>query len=105
MLNLSVISLSILQYYPILIYILVFALISYFISKALAKKNVKMLLVIPLVLLGFTLVFGVAAFLTNDWGALGYFLLAALGLGGFVSSSISSIILYYTKFKNPTKKD
>jgi hypothetical protein len=63
---------SVLEYYPIVIYILVFALVSYFISKALAKKNVKMLLSIPLILLAFTLVFGVAAFLTDDWGALGY---------------------------------
>jgi uncharacterized membrane protein YcjF (UPF0283 family) len=44
----------------------------------------------------------VFAFLTNDWGALGYLILGAIAVASFVGSVIASLILYFTKFK---KKD
>jgi len=83
------------QYLPMIIFLLVFGFISYFISKLIAKKDIKLVFVFPGIMLLLTLVFGFLTFLSNDWGSLGYLIIAAISLGGFVSSLVSSLILYF----------
>ena len=93
------------EFYPVAIYLIVMGLISYFISLKISKKNKKQLLTLPIIFLGFTLILGVSGFITNDWGALGYLILAVLSFGAFLSSLVSSSIIYFIKFKNQEKKD
>lgn len=93
------------QYLPIVLYVLIFGLISYFISIPIAKKNKKNLFILPGVLLVITLILIVSAYATNDWGALGYFILGALALGGFIASLAASLILYFKGTENSQKKD
>ena len=93
------------EYYPVAIYLMVMGLISYFISFKISKKNKKRLLILPIIFLGFTIILGVSGLITNDWGALGYLILAVLSLGAFISSLVSSLVIYFTKFKNQEKKD
>ncbi|MGE4378668.1 MAG: hypothetical protein AB7E16_02010 [Candidatus Izemoplasmatales bacterium] len=90
----------ILSYYPLFIYVLVFGLISYFITLFIIKKNKRMFLVIPIVFFILTIILGGSAFLADDWGALGYLILALLAGGGFLSSLVSSLIIYFTKIKD-----
>ena len=91
---------SILSYYPIALYVLVFGLISYFVTLFIIKRNKRMFLIIPIIFLVLTIILAVSAFLADDWGALGYLLLAFLAGGGFLSSLVSSLIIYFTKIKD-----
>ncbi len=93
------------EYFPVVLYLIIMGLISYFISLKISKRNIKLLLTIPLIFLGFTIILGVSGLITNDWGAIGYLILAVLSLGAFLSSLVSSLIIYFTKFKNNEKKD
>ncbi|MGD9964642.1 MAG: hypothetical protein AB7S96_04740 [Candidatus Izemoplasmatales bacterium] len=90
----------ILTYYPIFIYVLVFGLISYLITLFIIKKNKRMFLIIPIIFFILTIILGGSAFLTDDWGALGYLILAFLAGGGFLSTLVSSLIIYFTKIKD-----
>lgn len=90
----------ILSYYPIFIYVLVFGLISYFITLLIVKRNKRMFLIIPIIFLILTIILGGSAFLADDWGALGYLILAFLAGGGFLGSLVSSLIIYFTKIKD-----
>jgi uncharacterized membrane protein YcjF (UPF0283 family) len=95
-------TLAITEFIPIVLYVGIFAIVSYFISNLLAKKKKILLLLIPGITLALALLMIVFAFLTNDWGALGYLILGAIAVASFVGSVIASLILYFTKFK---KKD
>ncbi|MGD9761624.1 MAG: hypothetical protein AB7U52_04235 [Candidatus Izemoplasmatales bacterium] len=93
------------EYFPVVLYLIIMGLISYFISLKISKRNIKLLLTIPLIFLGFTIILGVSSLITNDWGALCCLILAVLILGAFLSSLVSSLIVYFTKFKNNENKD
>lgn len=95
-------TLAISEYLPIIIYVSIFGLISYFISYFLAKKRIILLLVIPGISLAIASLLLVLGFLSNDWGALGYLIYGAIAVASFIGSSIASLILYFTKYK---KKD
>ncbi|MDD3713211.1 MAG: hypothetical protein PHZ28_06945 [Candidatus Izemoplasmatales bacterium] len=90
---------SLTEYLPIIIYVLVAILISYFITKKVAKKNKLSLLILPGIFLALTLVTGTFGMIVNDWGALGYLIIAVLSLGALVGSLVSSLIVYLTVFK------
>lgn len=96
---------SLTQYLPIVLYVLIFGIISYFVSIPIAKKNKKKLFILPGVLLAITAILAISAFATNDWGALGYFILGALAFGGFIASIVASLILYFKDFNTSEKKD
>lgn len=98
----QIMILAITEFLPIILYVGIFGVISYFISNLLAKKKKILLLLIPGITLALALLLFSSAFLTNDWGALGYFILGAIAVASFVGSVIASLILYFTKFK---KKD
>ena len=93
------------DYLPIVLYVLIFGIISYFVSIPIAKRNKKKLFILPGVLLAITAILAIFAFATNDWGALGYFILGALAFGGFIASLIASLILYFKGTENSQKKD
>jgi hypothetical protein len=87
------------EYLPIIIYVLITILISYFITKKIAKNNKLNLLILPGIFLILTIVTGTFGMIVNDWGALGYLIIAALSLGALIGSLISSLIVYLTVFK------
>ncbi|MDY0010812.1 MAG: hypothetical protein RBR96_03660 [Candidatus Izemoplasmatales bacterium] len=87
------------EYLPVIIYVLATILISYFITKKIAKNSKLHLLILPGIFLVLTLVTGAFGMIVNDWGALGYLIIASLSLGALIGSLISSLIVYVTVFK------
>lgn len=87
------------EYLPVIIYVLATILISYFITKKIAKNSKLHLLILPGIFLVLTLVTGAFGMIVNDWGALGYLIIASLSLGALIGSLISSLMVYVTVFK------
>lgn len=85
---------------PISALIIVATLISYVITWFLVKKHPKMMFIMPIILLIITIGFTVLGFLSQDWGRLGYLIMAFISLGIFFGSLISSFII-----KSKLKKD
>jgi lipid-binding SYLF domain-containing protein len=83
------------QNLPAIIFVLAFGLFSYFISRAIAKKDLKLVFLIPGIMLVVTIVFGALGLLANDWSALGYLIIASLAAGAFIGSLVASLILYF----------
>lgn len=78
---------------PISALIVITSLISYFLTWLLIKKNKKLMFFIPLILLLITIGFVIAGFLSQDWGRLGYLIMAFVSLGSCFGALISSFIL------------
>lgn len=79
--------------WPILLLLLISTLISYFLTSLITKRNMKLLFLIPGIFLTVTIVFAILGFLSQDWGRLGYLIMASIALGMFIGSLISSFII------------
>ena len=86
--------------WPILLLLLISTLISYFLTSLITKKNMKLLFLIPGIFLTAMIVFAILGFLSQDWGRLGYLIMASIALGMFIGSLISSFII---KSRNKSK--
>ncbi|MFA6377940.1 MAG: hypothetical protein WCW63_04855 [Acholeplasmataceae bacterium] len=85
---------------PLFAVIIVASLISYFLTWFLVKKNSKLIFLIPIILIIITIGFTIAGFLSQDWGRLGYIIMAFISLGIFFGSLISSFIIKSKLKKN-----
>ena len=73
--------------------IIVASLISYFLTWLLIKKHKKLMFLVPCILFITAIGFAIAGMLSQDWGRLGYLIMAFIALGAFFGSLISSFIL------------
>ena len=78
---------------PLSVVIIFASLISYFLTWFLVKKNSKLIFFMPIILIIMTIGFTIAGFLSQDWGRLGYLIMAFISLGIFFGSLISSFII------------
>jgi ABC-type polysaccharide transport system permease subunit len=81
--------------------VIIFAsLISYVLTWFIVKKNSKLIFLMPIILIMITIGFTIAGFLSQDWGRLGYIIMAFISLGIFFGSLISSFIIKSKLKKN-----
>lgn len=74
------------------------------ISWLLYKLKKPLIFLVPTLLLGLTLFWGLLVILAKDWGLLAYLVLAGLSLFGFLSTLSSSVILFfYLRSKDKNK--
>lgn len=85
------------EYLPLAIYILIVSGISYVITLFIAKKNKKVIFLLPIMFFVLSVLLVVYAFIADGWDKLGYFILAMLSIGAFIGSFISSLLIYFSK--------
>jgi hypothetical protein len=82
------------QILTVVVSILLGAGFSYIITLLIMKISKKLIFIIPILSFLSSAFFWVLAFITDGWGALGYFLYGALLGLFFIGALISSIILW-----------
>ncbi len=70
-------------------------LVTFPFSAMLSKNNRWMVFVIPGVLALIAIVFAILGFVSEDWGRLGYLLIASFSALGFLGSLLSSMFLLF----------
>lgn len=87
---------------PYIIYVAVVVGISYLITYFIAKKNKKLIFILPLIFFVISLIFIVFSSVADGWDVLGYLILAGLAIGALIGTLISSLIIFFV-YKNKEK--
>ena len=67
---------------------------TYGMTLLLIKINKKLTFLLPILFGILSIIFWVSAFLSNDWGALGYFIMGGLSVLVVIGSLISSMMIH-----------
>lgn len=78
---------------PLAVLIVVASLLSYGITWLIIKKYKKLIFLVPILLMMATIGFAILGFMSQDWGRLGYLIMAFTSLGAFFGALISSFVL------------
>jgi hypothetical protein len=84
------------QYIPAILLMLAIGLINYPISLKLGRKNLILVIVVPLVfLIPGGILFLLGSILNLGWGSLGYFIIGGILILGGIGSLVSSFVVYF----------